>query len=198
MSHSIETLFDHYKEAVQRIAPVTDADCDMFIPFLKLKQYQKGSNFVAEGQISNEIGFIISGSFRVYYLLDGKEINANFYFENEFVVEYQSFLLQQPSHYYIEALEDSEVITFTSAELRSTYDKSHNWERFGRIIAEKLYIDATERAESFLFLTGEQRYLNLLKRRPKIFERVPLYHIASHLGVERESLSRLRKKILKG
>lgn len=191
-------LFDHYKTAVQRIAPVTDADCDMFIPFLRIRPYAKGSNFVVEGQISNEIGFITKGSFRIYYLLDGKEINTNFFFENYFVVEYQSFLLQRPSKYYIQAMEDSEVITFTSAELKSTYNISHNWERFGRIIAEKLFIDASERAESFLFLTGEQRYLSLLKRRPKIFERVPLYHIASHLGIERESLSRLRKKILKG
>ena len=191
-------LFDHYKTAVQRIAPVTDADCDMFTPFLRIRPFTKGSNFVVEGQISNEIGFITKGAFRIYYLLDGKEINTNFFFENEFVVEYQSFLLQHPSKYYIQAMEDSEVITFTSAELISTYNTSHNWERFGRIIAEKLFIDATERAESFLFLTGEQRYLNLLKRRPKIFERVPLYQIASHLGIERESLSRLRKKILKG
>lgn len=191
-------LFDHYKTAVQRIAPVTDSDCDMFTPFLKIRTFAKGSNFVVEGQISNEIGFITKGSFRIYYLLDGKEINTNFFFENEFVVEYQSFLLQHPSKYCIQAIEDSEVITFTNAELISTYNTSHNWERFGRIIAEKLFIDATERTESFLFLTGEQRYLNLLKRRPKIFERVPLYHIASHLGIERESLSRLRKKILKG
>lgn len=196
MSQS-EVLIDNYKETVKRIAPLTDADCDMFIPYLKIKQYPKGSNFVTDGQISNEIGFISSGSFRIYYLLDGKEINTNFFFENDFVVEYQSFLLQRPSKYYIQAMEESQVITFTSAELKATYNTSHNWERFGRIIAEKLFVDASERAESFLFLTGGQRYLSLLKRRPKIFERVPLYHIASHLGIERESLSRLRRKILK-
>lgn len=197
MSQS-EFNFNIYKETVRRIAPLTDADCDLFIPHLKIKQYPKGSNFVVEGQISNEIGFISKGAFRIYYLIDGKEVNGNFFFEHEFVVEYQSFLLQRPSKYFIEAMEDSEVITFTSTQLHNNYNISQNWERFGRIIAEKLFIDATERTESFLFLTGEQRYLNLLKRRPKIFERVPLYHIASHLGIERESLSRLRKKILKG
>jgi CRP/FNR family transcriptional regulator len=197
MSQS-EFNFNIYKETVKRIAPLTDADCDMFIPHLKIKQYAKGTHFVAEGQISNEIGFISKGAFRIYYLVDGKEVNGNFFFENEFVVEYQSFLLQCPSKYYIQTMEDSEVITFTSAQLHNNYNLSQNWERFGRIIAEKLFIDATERTESFLFLTGEQRYLNLLKRRPKIFERVPLYQIASHLGIERESRSRLRKKILKG
>jgi CRP-like cAMP-binding protein len=193
----LQSIVD-YQQAVKRIAPViTDADCEMFLPYLKVKQYTKGEFFVAEGQISNEIGFINNGSFRLYYLLDGKEVNANFFFEKEFVVEYQSFLLQHSSRYYIQALEDSEVITFTAAALHNAYDVSHSWERFGRIIAEKLFIDATQRGEEFLFLTGEQRYKNLLKKHPKVFERVPLYHIASFLGVERESLSRLRRKILK-
>ena len=57
MSQS-EFNFNIYKETVKRIAPLTDADCDMFIPHLKIKQYAKGTHFVAEGQISNEIGFI--------------------------------------------------------------------------------------------------------------------------------------------
>lgn len=198
MSQSVN-MFKHYQKAVQRIAPlITDADCEMFIPYLKVKQYAKGELFLTEGQISNEIGFINNGSFRIYYLLDGKEVNTNFFFENDFVVDYQSFLLLRPSKYYIQALENCEVITFTSDALHSAYNTSHSWERFGRIIAEILFVDATERGEEFLFLTGEQRYKNLLKKRPKIFERVPLYHIASYLGVERESLSRLRRKILKG
>lgn len=53
----------------------------------------------------------------------------------------------------------------------------------------------TQRVESFLFLDGEQRYLDLLKNQPQIFDRIQLYHIASYLGLERESLSRLRKKV---
>jgi CRP-like cAMP-binding protein len=44
-------------------------------------------------------------------------------------------------------------------------------------------------------MDGEQRYLDLIKNQPQIFERIPLYHIASYLGLERESLSRLRKKV---
>jgi CRP/FNR family transcriptional regulator len=69
------------------------------------------------------------------------------------------------------------------------------WERFGRMIAEQSYKLTTQRVESFLFLDGEQRYIDLLKNQSHILDRIPLYHIASYLGLERESLSRLRKKI---
>jgi CRP/FNR family transcriptional regulator len=80
--------------------------------------------------------------------------------------------------------------------LQQAYSESHNWERFGRIISEACYLDAMRRSESFLFQNGEQRYLDLIKNNPQIFSRIPLYHIASYMGLERESLSRLRKKVL--
>ena len=91
-------------------------------------------------------------------------------------------------------MEDAEVITFSQEVLLANYNKSKNWERFGRIMAEACYKKMNDRMESFLFLNGEQRYKLLVKNEPHILDRVPLYHIASYLGLERESLSRLRKK----
>ncbi len=63
-------------------------------------------------------------------------------------------------------------------------------------MAEFSYKITTQRVESFLFMNGKERYLNLLETEPHLVDRVPLYHIASYLGIERESLSRLRKKIV--
>jgi CRP-like cAMP-binding protein len=141
------------------------------------------------------MGFINSGSFRIYYLADDKEINTHFSFENEFVVDYDSFLQQKPSRYFIQALEDSEIVTFSLKTLQDAYNSSANWQRFGRMMAEHAYMATTKRVESFLFMDGEQRYRHLIETEPHIFDRVPLYHIASYIGLERESLSRLRKKI---
>lgn len=190
-------IFEHYKTELRKIAPLTENDCSVFQPHLKVKKIQKNEFLIQEGQVSDEIGFVSTGLFRMYYLQDGKEINTNFFFENSFVVSYQSFLTHQPSRYAIQALENSEIIYFHHDALCKAYDISHNWERFGRTVAEYSFINATRRTESFLFLNGEQRYLELLSSRPEMFERIPLYHIASYLGIERESLSRLRKKIIK-
>lgn len=150
---------------------------------------------MTEEKICNEIGLISQGCFRNYYLSDGKEINTNFAFENGFVTDYDSFLQGKPSRYFIQALEDAEIVTFNLSALQNAYNQSQNWERFGRMIAEQSYRLTTQRVESFLFLDGEQRYLDLLKNQPHIFDRIPLYHIASYLGLERESLIHLRKKV---
>ncbi len=131
----------------------------------------------------------------MYYLSEGKEINTHFSFENQFVVDYDSFIQMKPSRYYLQALEDAEIVVFNLPTLNNAYNASQNWERFGRIMAEYSYKTTTKRVESFMFMDAEQRYLDLMKDQPHMLERVPLYHIASYIGIERESLSRLRKKI---
>ena len=187
--------FEGFKNWLKHVSFLTEEDCLLFEPYLQTKRFPAKEHFLTEEKVCTEIGFINKGCFRTYYLADGKEINTRFVFENDFVVDYDSFLEVKPSRYFIEALENSEIVTFNLQALLNAYDQSRNWERFGRIMAEQSYKLTTSRVESFLFLNGEQRYLDLLKKEPQIFDRIPLYHIASYLGMERESLSRLRKKI---
>ena len=187
--------FQQFKTWLQTFSFLTEKDCSLFEPSLRTIKIENKQNLISEGQICKEIGFINKGSFRVYYLQDGKEINTHFCFENEFVMHYDSFLLEKPSRYFIQALEDAEIVVFNLKTLQNAYNSSRNWERFGRIMAEYSYKTTTNRIESFMFMDAEQRYLDILKNQPKILDRIPLYHIASYLGIERESLSRIRKKI---
>ena len=187
--------FEEIKGWLQNFPFLTDEDYDFFEPFLSLKKIRPQEVILSEWQICREMAFVNSGAFRLYYLQDGKEINSHFFLEHEFMVDFGSFLHQKPSRSYIEALEAAEIVTFDYQLLQDAYNTSKNWERFGRLMAEYSYNITVERVESFLFLDGSERYLKLLESRPHIFDRVPLYHIASYLGMERESLSRIRKKI---
>jgi len=184
-----------FKDWLTQVSFLTDKDCQLFEPYLKTRQLGAKELFLAEGKVCLEIGFVNKGCFRTYYLADGKEINTHFVFENQFVGDYDSFISARPGKYFIQALEDAEIVTFNLAALQNAYDQSQNWERFGRMMAEHSFKLTTQRVESFLFLDGEQRYLALLEQQPELLSRIPLYHIASYLGLERESLSRLRRKI---
>lgn len=184
-----------FKEWLYQVPYLKEEDCALFESSLKIKTFKAKELFLNEGKICHVVGFVNKGCFRTYYLSDGKEINTHFTFEKEFVSDYDSFLQSKTSKYFIQALEDAEIVTFDLPTLQRAYDLSHNWERFGRMISEECYQQINQRVESFLFLNGEQRYLNLLSEKPHIFDRIPLYHIASYLGLERESLSRLRRKV---
>ncbi len=187
--------FKKFKDWLRHVSFLTEEDCQLFEPSLNIRSIKAKDIILKEGKTCEEIGFINKGCFRTYYLADGKEINTHFSFEDEFVTDYNSFLEKKPSRYYIQALEDCETVSFNLSALQNAYNQSQNWERFGRMMAEHSYKLTTQRVESFLFMDGEQRYRELLTNNPHILQRIPLYHIASYLGLERESLSRLRKKI---
>lgn len=189
-------MFDALKKRIQEIYPLSDEDCEIFRDAFTVKTFGKNEVWTVPGNTCRELGFITEGIFRMYYLHDGKEINAHFFFEGDFAADYQSFLGQQPSVCYIAALEPAELVLFSHRKLQQAYAESHRWERFGRLVSEACYLDAMRRSEAFLFQNGEQRYLDLMKNKPQILNRIPLYHIASYLGLERETLSRLRKKIV--
>lgn len=187
----------NFKIQIRKITDFSEDECSMFVPYLNKKKIKKGDYFLKENQPVNEIAFVEKGVLRLYYLADGKEINNHFFLENDYAVSYLDFLKQRRSRYYIQALDDCELLTFNAESLQIAYNNSKNWERFGRIIAESVYAVATNRFESFLFLSAKERYLQMLNDYPKFIQRIPLYQLASYLGIERESLSRIRKEITK-
>ncbi len=189
---------DNFKIQIRKITDFSEDECSMFIPFLNKRTLKKGEYFIKEGQMVNEIAFIERGLLRIYHLShEGKESNNHFFLENDYAVSYLDFLKNRPSRYYIQALETCDLLTFNAEALQIAYDKSKNWERFGRIIAESAYAIATNRFESLLFLSAQERYIKMLNDYPEFIKRIPLYQLASYLGIERESLSRIRKDILK-
>ena len=103
----------------------------------------------------------------------------------------------QPSKYNWEAMQDSEVFAVKYDDVQRLYATSPTWDRFGRLIAEHVYKQVNERTEMLLFLSPEDRYRFLLNKSPELFEKVSQFHLASYLGIKPESLSRLRKRLLK-
>ncbi|MCP4438499.1 MAG: Crp/Fnr family transcriptional regulator [Aureispira sp.] len=185
-----------FRNWVKQVPFLEEEDCLLFESALKVRSYAKKDWVIQAGQVCRELGFINKGAFRLFYITDeGKEINTHFFFENEFLADYRSFLDQAPSHYYIAAIEPAEVVFFDYSTLQNAYQQSPRWSQFGRLMAEQAYKISMDRTASFLFYEGKERYLELEKNAAHILQRVPLYHIASYLGLERESLSRLRKKI---
>jgi CRP-like cAMP-binding protein len=191
----IETL----KYALQAFANINENDFNLSIHFWQTKQYEKGSFYNQHKTVCKYLGFITEGVFRSY-VIDAKtaeEKNIFLYSQNQFVVTFKSFINQIPCDYHTQAMTDASVIYINITDLLYLYQQSHKWEHFGRLLAQEAFNVAIERAESFLFKTPEERYLDLIKHHPQIFNSIPLYHISSYLGIQGPSLSRIRKRISK-
>ena len=184
------------KNVIRNISPISENEWDSFENNIHEKTILKNDFFAKPETISDSIGFVLKGAFRTFYLdNNGADITTHFQLENMFVVDYQSFITSEKSVFQIEALENSHILYFNKKTVESLFQQSHNWEKFGRIIAEQVFIMYTKRFQSLLFQTAEERYLNLLKEFPEIFQRVPQYLIASYLGIKPQSLSRIRKQL---
>ena len=147
--------------------------------------------------IQKSIAFIYSGLIRSYFIDDnGKEINNAFFSENEFVTDYLAFIKQQRTKYTFECLEDCTLISIPFETVETAYERYKNFANFGRKIAEWALENRTKKYESFLFETAEERYLRFIAENKPILNRISLSHLASYLGIERQSLSRIRSKIL--
>lgn len=138
----------------------------------------------------------MEGYFRAYLTdKNGEEVNLFLFPPHQVVVTYKSFIHESPCEFNTVAMTDARAICINLKDLHALYRKSHAWERFGRLMAEKAFDIAVDRAESFIFKSAEQRYLELLQMQPDIIDNIPLYHISSYLGIAGPSLSRIRKRI---
>ncbi len=152
--------------------------------------------YLKAGIVQESIGFIFSGLLRSYYISeDGKEITTAFLSENDTATDYRSFIQQQPSKFYIKSLEPCVFVNLSYKSMQQCYDKFKNFEKYGRLIAEHLLIKRQNRIESFLFQNAEQRYLNFIENYASLQNRITLTHLSSFLGIERQSLTRIRKNI---
>jgi len=184
------------RDSVNQFVQLSDQDWELLVPHLTYRRLNKGEFWLTEGKKEQQIGFILNGNMRHYYIHDGEEKTTYFYFENHLVGSYFSALTDQPSQLTIEALTDCLLIVFPYRTLLALYDQSHSWERFGRKLAEYLALGLEERMAALLILTPEERYLKLLQEnKKKIIERIPQHLIANYLGITPVSLSRIRARI---
>ncbi len=167
-----------------------------FIDKIELKTFPKKHLLLREGEICKHAYFINQGCLRYFYNVNGQENTGQFFFENSWYADYESFLLNTPSKQNIETLEKSEVVFLSKSELQKLFVEIPKFEKFGRLMAENAFLGLRNRNEMLTNQTAEERYLNLMRERPKVFERVPQHYIASYLGIKPPSLSRIRKRLL--
>lgn len=155
---------------------------------------KKHEKIIRIGDPVNYVFYIDKGLIRYYSEHGGKDQTLRLFRENMWVSEYASFLTRKPSMICIEALEDTTLLQMHFDRMQEGYERAKVFERFGRKIAEALFIREVEMATERRTKSAETRYLELVQNDPAIINRVPLKYIASILGIEPESLSRIRRR----
>ena len=162
----------------------------------KPKVLKKDMFFLQEGEKSNEIGIIVKGLFRSYYIDKiGNDITKYFYAEGGILFSYAAHLSQKESAYYIQALEDSEILVARISDFEKIVEENYQLLLFYKTMTDSVLVMKEEHASSFKLLNSRERYKQFLTANSGLEKRLKQCHLASYLGITPVSLSRIRKKL---
>lgn len=185
-----DILFDF----ISKYISLTEDEKNAILSLDLFRSVKKGTILLKEGQKSNSSYFVLKGCIRTYYVLDSEEKTTAFYTEME-VLTPPCVISKTPSEYYISCIEDS-ILTISNADMEAEVNsKFPKFEIMCRILSEELLAKVKINFDEFKTSSPEQRYLNLIEKRPDLIQRVPQHQLASYLGITPQSLSRLRARI---
>lgn len=151
--------------------------------------------FLKQGSISDKIGFVKAGVLRSFFYNDNaNEITTQFYQTGSLVISVDSFNNQIPAKENIIAVDDSQLFVISYKKLKELYESIPVWQQICKDIADIKSRDLIERSVEFQTLSATARYRQFCKQFPEVAKKTALRHIASYLGIDIATLSRIRKK----
>ncbi len=183
-------LFDF----ISKYISLTEDEKNAILSFGIFHSVKKGTILLEEGQKSKDSYFVLKGCIRTYYIIDGEEKTTSFYTEMEALAP-PCVISKTPSEYYVSCIEDT-ILTISNSDMEAEVNSNFpKFELMCRILSEELLAKQRIDFDKFKTSSPEQRYLNLIEKRPDLIQRVPQHQLASYLGIKPQSLSRLRARI---
>ena len=190
-------MYDSLKRHFQQILPFTEEELSAVDQYFTEHIFTKKAMLLEAPHPCKYLFFIVKGCVRHFHTKDdGNEKTCDISLENQWTTAFMSFNSGCPSNLSLQALEETIVYRISKEELFSLYAKHHNFETFGRLMAEQILQRATDTAMYLAADKPEERFQHLFRSRPELFQRVPQKYIANLLGISPESLSRLQKRML--
>lgn len=182
-------LIEHLSKHIQ----LTETETALILTKITIKSVKKKELLLKAGEICNNQNFILKGCARNYIINEkGIEQTLQFGIENWWITDYMSFSTEKPSHFYIQAIENSEIISISKNNLDQLYKEIPQLERYFRIVLQKSFAASQMRIMFLFTMSAEERYHHFNKVVPEFIQRVPQYMIASYLDFSAEFLSKIR------
>ncbi len=181
-------------ERLNKFHPLSAELTERISSATKMVTYQAGDYILKEGQVCNKACLVIKGLARSYYINEDKDITSRFMDEGFIITSWISYYTQQPGNEFIEALEETTLACINYADIQKMYTDFPEFNIVGRKQAEYGFFMAEQRTQILRKHTAEEKYKFFLANHPTLLQRVALKHIATYLGMNEETLSRVRSK----
>lgn len=184
------------KRFITKYVKLSEFELEEITNKFKIKVVKKNDYLLKQGGTCKDLVFVEKGCLRLYYLKDDIEVSVWFAFAQSSAIEIYSFISENPSEYFLQAIEDSEVLYLPKVELNKLYQYQPKMQEMMRNFWEDVILNLINRFTALQKDSAEKRYLDLLNK-PAYLETIPQKYLASFIGVTPTSLSRIRKQIIK-
>jgi CRP-like cAMP-binding protein len=187
-----------FTELFKGIFGFNEQEFDKFLSCFQYKNLSHKDYYLRAGEISREKAYLNKGCARNFVIDEhGHERIISFAFEDWWLADFQSYYSGNPGTSFIQMLEDSELLVISKENFQKMENEIPKLKQWYTYKMTRSASAARKRIEDIKTLTPEERYLKLIKKQPQIFQRIPLQYIASFLNIEPQSLSRIRKRLVK-
>ena len=184
------------KKFIGRFTTLSDDELEEITSMFKKKLIKKNDYVLRQGDTCKDFVFVDKGCLRLYYVKDGIEVSVWFAFQPSSAIEVYSFISEKPSDYFLQAIEDSEVLCLPKTALKKMYQSHPKMQEMMRNYWEAVLLDLISRFTALETDSAEKRYLDLINNTDYLGT-IPQKYLASFIGVTPTSLSRIRKKIIR-
>ena len=187
------------KSSVQKLLytlNIPEKESDDLLSISKTVELGGEETYISEGQVPRKFAIVLNGLFRYYYIDEkGNQFTKGFILPGNVLSSYSAMRNRTPSFFFIQALENSEILEVSYRKWLQLQNNSPYWDKFLILALERGYYIKEKRERELLLLDAEARYRTFLSEFPDLEKRVTQQMIASYLGIKPESLSRIRKKM---
>ena len=185
--------FDLVLKKLQSKHPFDEKDFERLVPYFQQRTILKNEIVFQPGDIVRVTFFVTKGIFRQYFVNEeGQERNIYFTEEWNFAGELMSFLFKEPTKFYFQALEDSEVLSLNRENWEIAFTTIPSLSLYQLKLHAQFIFDLKQEMGNAAKITPDSKYRKLLKDNPSLFQRLPQYQIAAYLGITQETLSRIK------
>ncbi|MDY8134336.1 Crp/Fnr family transcriptional regulator [Aquimarina sp. 2201CG5-10] len=188
----------NFRAYYKKHANLTEEQLDLLTANLKTGSFSKGQIILRAGEVCKDSFFVENGLLRSFTINEaGKEHVVQFAPENWFISDRSSAFFNEPSYTNIDALEDTKVVYIRHDFIPKASEISFALNTYNEKALHSHIRSLQKRLILLLSTSAEERYLSFIKSYPDLLQRVPQWMVASYLGITPESLSRVRKELIR-
>jgi CRP-like cAMP-binding protein len=180
-------------EFLNKFIVLTEEEFDTIIkPYIRIRQFKRKEIITMAGDVERYLNFIVQGLARKYFRNGNEELITQISMEGHIIHAQASFHKQTPSHYFVEAIEPTTLLSIEYDDLNKIYDTSAKMERMGRLVVTDIMVLNDRWQMMLLKMSPRERFLDFVQRNPELLQRTPQKFLASLLNIQPETFSRFK------